>query len=124
MVLSELYHEESARMRLLQEAAKLALSGDITKNHMLAAVSKRKDGVVVASRNGKTQVPRPTAHAEARALKKSGHGCTLYVAKVQKTTGEWGMAKPCNNCMTLIRNMKVKRVYYTIGPNEYGVIDL
>jgi len=111
-------------MKLLKEAAKLAMSGDKTKNHLLAAVAKRKDGAVVASRNGKTQVPRPTAHAEVRTLKKAGHGCTLYVAKVHKRTGEWGMAKPCNNCMTRIKNMKVRRVYYTIGPDEYGVIDV
>ena len=111
-------------MKLLDEAAKLAFSGDKRKHHLLAAVAKRKDGAIVSSRNGMTQVPRPSAHAEARVLKKAGHGATLYVAKVQKKSGEWGLAKPCKNCMTLIRNMKVKRVFYTIAPQEYGVIDL
>lgn len=108
-------------MRLLKQAAKLAESGDKRKNHLLAAIAVRQDGAQVSSRNGMTQVPRPSAHAEARVLKKAGHGSVLYVAKVKKT-GEWGMAKPCVNCMKLIRNKKVKKVYYTIGPDEYGVL--
>jgi tRNA(Arg) A34 adenosine deaminase TadA len=111
-------------VKLLDKAAKLAFSGDKTKNHLLAAIAKRKDGAIVASKNGKTKTPRPTAHAEVRALKKAGHGSTLYVAKVHKITGEWRLSKPCNSCMTRIRNMKVSRVYYTVGPGEYGVIKL
>lgn len=110
-------------MKLLHEAARLAFSGDKRKHHLLACIARRKDGATVSSRNGMTQVPRPSVHAEARALKKAGHGAILYVAKVQKRTGEWGLAKPCDNCMKLIRNKKVKKVYYTIAPNEYGVIE-
>lgn len=110
-------------MKMLHEAAKLAFSGSRKKHHLLACVAKRKDGATVSSRNGMTRTPCPSVHAEARVLKKAGHGAIIYVAKVQKSTGEWGLAKPCDDCMKLIRNKNVKRVYYTIGPNEYGVID-
>lgn len=110
-------------MKLLHEALKLAATGNRKKNHLLAAIAIRQDGTIVSSRNGMTQVPRPSAHAEARVLKKAGHGSVLYVAKISKK-GEPGLAKPCANCMSLIKNKKVKRVYYTIGPDEFGVIDL
>ncbi len=107
-------------MRLLDVAAALALSDKNRKNFRLGCVVKRSDGAIVTATNHHTQIPNPTAHAEARALRKSDWGCILYVARVIKN-GEWALAKPCKRCQAIIRNRGVKTVYYTIGPGEYGI---
>ena len=110
-------------MRLLDLAAALAFGGDRKRNCLLGAVIKRTDGAVVVATNQHTKLPEPSAHAEARVLKKSDWGCTLYVARVLKD-GTWAMAKPCKRCQAIIRNRGVRRVYYTIGPNEFGIWDI
>jgi tRNA(Arg) A34 adenosine deaminase TadA len=107
-------------MELLNIAARLALGGDEKRNYLLSAVVKRSDGALVVSTNALTKEPEPAAHAEARALRKADWGATLYVARVLRQGG-WALAKPCGRCQALIRSRGVKKVYYTIGPNEYGV---
>ena len=107
-------------MKLLNLAAAVALGNKSKKNFLLAAVVQRKDGVVVISVNSMTEIPAPSGHAEARAIRKADTGSTLYVARVTRD-GKWAMSKPCKTCQTLIRNKGIKKVYYTIGQNEYGV---
>ena len=110
-------------MDLLKVAAKIARGqGDIKRNYLLAAVVKRNDGALVVSPNALTKEPEPNAHAEARALRKADSGSTLYVARVLRDGG-WALARPCKRCQALIRSMRVRKVYYTIGPGEYGVWD-
>jgi tRNA(Arg) A34 adenosine deaminase TadA len=114
-------------MKLLQLAAQIALSGNrgkLGKNYLLAAVAKRKDGALVFSQNAMTRQPHPTSHAEARAIRKSDAGCTMYVARVYRDGGKWALAKPCPKCQSLIRNHHVLRVYYTIEEGRYGVWDV
>lgn len=115
-------------MRLLELAAAIAKGGKSSvankkKNYLIAAIAQRTDGAIVISQNSQTKEPEPNAHAEVRVLKKADIGCTLYVARVLRD-GTWAMAKPCNKCQTRIRNRGVKRVYYTIGPDEWGVWDV
>jgi tRNA(Arg) A34 adenosine deaminase TadA len=106
---------------MLQQAADLAYEvADGRKNFLLGCIAKRKDGAFVRSRNSTMRDPTPEGHAEARVLKKAGHGAILWVARVTRD-GAWKMAKPCEKCQALIRNHGVKKVYYTIAPNEWGV---
>lgn len=92
------------------------------KNFLLGCVALRKDGAYVYSVNETVvQEKTPSAHAEARALRKAGNGAILWVARVLKDGKTWALAKPCKTCSSLIENKKVQKVYYTIGPNEYGV---
>lgn len=107
-------------MKMLDKAAEIALEGNPEKNYLFGIVALRKDNVYVYSKNSLVQTPSPDGHAEARVLKKAGHGATLWVARVLRD-GAWAMAKPCQICETLIKNRKVVKVYYTIGPGEYGV---
>ena len=46
--------------------------------------------------------------------------CHIVGARVLRD-GFWALAWPCGGCRLLIRNRGVKKVYYIIGPNEYGV---
>ena len=108
-----------SKARLI-EAAKIAEGGDLKRKFRLGCVAKRRDGAIVSSTNSALQVPHHEFHAEARVLKKAGHGATLWVARIRRSNGEWTMAKPCSSCQNLIRSMKVKKVYYTISSNEFG----
>ena len=97
------------------------IANDKTENP-LASIALRNDGVFVSSTNSTvTEGKMPSAHAEARVLRKAGFGSTLWVARIRKKDGVWAIARPCKTCQTLIENKGVTRVYYTIGPSEYGI---
>jgi deoxycytidylate deaminase len=107
----------------LKSAAKLAGQCVEDKSFYVACIAKRADGATVNSINHCVHgQPIPEHHAEARVLRKCDYGATLYVARVLRRDKEtWANAKPCGRCQALIRNYGVKKVYYTIGPNEWGV---
>jgi len=109
-------------MRELQEAINLAIKHRNKKNFLFGCIAKRSDGVYVRSVNHDISgEPLPSGHAEARVLRKAGTGSILWVARIAKDNKTWAMAKPCRHCRALIKNRGVKRVYYTIGPNEWGI---
>lgn len=107
-------------MKYLREAIKIAIRGRDDKHFHLGAVCKRADGSFVSACNLKTKIPTPSAHAESRTLRKAGMGATLFVARVM-ANGDWGLAKPCKECQKLIRQYRVKKVYYTVGKGRYEV---
>jgi len=107
-------------MKLLQVAARVAEESLDGRSFLLGCVAKRKDGTLVYSYNSHSNFPLYAGHAEARVLRKAGKGATLWVARILRLNGEWAMARPCSRCQALLKNKKVKKVYYTIGPNEYG----
>ncbi len=63
----------------------------------------------------------PESHAEGRVLRKLGKRGTLYVARVTKVTREFAMSRPCPMCQNRIKAFDVKKVYYTINKDQYGV---
>lgn len=93
-----------------------------TKSFHLAAVATRDDGAFVFAYNGSTDTRIDKAHAENRLTRKLDQGATVYVARTL-ADGSWGCSKPCPNCRRVLRRAKVKRVFYTIGPNEWGCLD-
>jgi len=106
----------------IQLASEVAdLSTDRHRKAFVGAVAIRSDGVIVSSRNGYIINPSdtyPSAHAEARVLRKAGYGCTLYVARV-KRDGSLAMAKPCSTCHSMIKSRGVKSVYYSVSNTEW-----
>ncbi len=87
----------------------------------LGAVAIRRDGTLVYSRNGITIRPdqrQPSAHAEARVLRKAGYGSVVYVCRVNRK-GEYLLAKPCVSCMNALRSRGVEMVYWSISNNEW-----
>jgi len=113
---------------ILHLAARFAEAGDEERSFKLAAIAQRSDGALVVSPNGAVRISQtpviklrePSAHAEARVLRKAGYGAILFVARIHKD-GRWALARPCATCQARIKNQKVSKVYYTIGPGEYGV---
>lgn len=119
-------------LNFLKLAGDVALPNDDNdkRNFWLGAVAVRRDGVVVRSRNGAViansmqegHCSFPPAHAEARVLKKAGYGSILYVARVSRKDRRLAMARPCDDCMRLLKSYGVSKCYYTISPYEYGII--
>jgi tRNA(Arg) A34 adenosine deaminase TadA len=117
---------------LFQVAAQVALPvGDKVdqRGYWLGAVGVRRDGVIVSARNGSaigemgaTQYnPSPTSHAERRCLRKLGWGGVMYVARVRRD-GSVALAKPCARCQGSLKSQGVKKVFYTIDNENYGVM--
>lgn len=92
-------------------------------------VGIRNDGTIVRGKNGAASIQDgyyhmiPGAHAEGRVLRKLGKNGTLYVARVSRRTGEYVMSRPCDMCRVRIKSFGVKKVYYSINQNQYGVWD-
>jgi len=65
---------------------------------------------------------RATHHAETACVlgldKSITRGSTLYVARINKQ-GDWKMSKPCSMCHEVMKFVGVKRVVYTVGPNQW-----
>ena len=67
-----------------------------------------------------------STHAEMDAVLKIRNktdlkGTKIYVARI-KASGGVGMARPCEICERILVNYGIKRAYYTISNNEYGVM--
>lgn len=117
-------------LKLAAEKAKPTSDLDYLKNFWLGCVGVRSDGVIVTSKNMGISSPDlhnfkpdPRTHAEGkvcRKMDKYGDG-VLYVARIAKVGEGLAMARPCNYCQPLIKAYNIKRVYYTINNNQYGV---
>jgi tRNA(Arg) A34 adenosine deaminase TadA len=58
-------------------------------------------------------------HAEVAALLAAGKNASrsiIFVSRITKD-GQLAMAKPCSFCMKFMKELNVKRVVYSAGPN-------
>lgn len=94
---------------------------DDNRNWSLGSVAVRGDGVIVCAPNGPTPMPDRRVHSEYRVCKKIDAGATLYVARVLRADQGFATARPCIDCRKVIISRRVKRVYYTINNNSYGI---
>jgi len=108
--------------RMLMLAAGVGARRADARAFRLGAVGLRADGVLVVAANGPATEPAPTAHAEARLSRKLGRGGEAWVARI-KRDGSLAMARPCRSCSSRLRASGARRVCYSIGPGEYGVIE-
>ena len=97
------------------------------RGYALGAVGLRTDGAIVTARNGAV---RPLAvghvkpgHAESRLTRKLDVGAVVYVSR-RLRNGAWAMARPCLSCQGLLTAKGIVKVYYTIAPGEFGVLNL
>ena len=96
---------------------------EVNRKFRVGAVGIRNDGVMVACSNICTRTPNKHAHAEARLVRKLTPKSIVYVVRID-SNGEFRNARPCENCSRLLSQKKVKKVYYSINEQEYGVIDI
>jgi cytidine deaminase len=93
------------------------------RQHRLAAIGLRNDGVIVGASNLCCRHKCPEAHAEYRVTKMLTANSTVFVVRVNRN-GQLAMAKPCHGCQSYMKNNGVRRCYYSINDTEYGVIIL
>jgi tRNA(Arg) A34 adenosine deaminase TadA len=103
-------------------AGKIAISKNDNRGFLLGGIAIRNDGAMVSAVNSISQEPDRRAHAEYRLAQKIDTGSTIYVARVRLLNGEFAMAKPCHACEKILRSKRVRKIYYTISNNEYGVL--
>jgi hypothetical protein len=109
--------------RYLLQAAEVASRGSKLRQYRVGAVGVRSDGAVVRSYNGTSTHVCGAMHAEARLSRKLDWGATVYVARVSRETGEFAMARPCAGCERCLRLKGVRKIIYSIGPDEYGIME-
>ncbi len=108
--------------KFLNVAAKMARIKEDNRHFFIGAVAVRGDDVTVYSYNGNPKFPTPEHHCEARLCRKLDKGAIVYVARTT-ADGSWAMSKPCCNCERTLKRSMVKKVFYTIAPNQYGCIE-
>jgi tRNA(Arg) A34 adenosine deaminase TadA len=108
---------------MFQIAAERAAKNRDRRTFFVGAIGIRRDGTMVMAWNGSSKEPNRVAHAEFRLASKLDQGAVVYVARIK--VGDWslGLAKPCQACQKILKSKKVKRVFYSIGPDEYGIIE-
>jgi len=104
-------------------AKEVAIKGSNVHRHRIGALGVRSDGAIVKSPNLPNRLPEPQAHAESRVCKKMDWGGVIYVVRVLRN-GKTAIAKPCASCMAAMRNSGVRRCFYSINDNSYGIIEL
>lgn len=119
---------------MLRKAAEAALPShdNDQRNFWLGCIGIRDDGAIVSAKNGAVESSVtvehyqliPSAHAEGRLLRKLGHNGIIYVARVSRQDRSYKMSAPCPMCATRIKSFGVRKVYYTINNNQYGVWDV
>ncbi len=107
-----------------QIAAQTANSKDDRRCFLLGAIGIRSDQVMVKALNSPSDQPMAVAHAEAKLARKLTPNSIVYIARVRLIDGQFGLAKPCANCLKVLSSRGVSKIYYTIGPAEYGTIDM
>jgi deoxycytidylate deaminase len=73
-----------------------------------------------------------TTHAEQDAIlkvrsKTDLRGSKIFVVRLRSSNsplGELGLARPCPICEEVLKSYGIKRAYYSISDNEFGVLSL
>ena len=72
--------------------------------------------------------PFKKLHAEIKCLRNAPQekieGSTLYVWRLRNDNGQWGMAKPCPICQEEIRQVGIKKVYYSTNEGNFEFMRL
>lgn len=85
----------------------------------MVAILTRGGKIISVGYNRQRPVPARNVHAERDAICKGSEGAVLYVCRVKGYRNQTlAMARPCENCIKLIRKSKISKVCYT---NEFGV---
>lgn len=107
-------------------ATLIAQQGDsknAKRRYLLGAVGIRQDGVIVGASNLCCTAKCPEAHAEYRTARMLTPDSVMFVIRLNRK-GHRMLAKPCDSCQSYMRNRGVRKVYYSINEDAYGVLRL
>ena len=119
-------------LRGLRMAAKAAENSEhdtfrhgavLVKGGSIINIAANNDNHTPFGERFRTSPGRATHHAELGCImgidRSTTTGGVVYAARVNKA-GEWKMSKPCSMCHEAMKFVGIKKVVYTIGPNEWG----
>lgn len=118
--LNSLSRRHQRNIRLAQ-----LLSYKSTCQHRLGCIIVRGTKVLGVGFNSlrthtKSRTMGQTIHAELSAILNTGErildNCVVYLFR-QKKNGTTGIAKPCKICEAYLKELRVRKVYYTIDNN-------
>lgn len=109
--------------RMLKLAARVSRLKRDERRYYLGAVAERSDGIIVCAQNGSPPEPCAEHHCEFRLTRKLNKWSTVYLARTI-ANGVWANSRPCRTCQIAMKSIKVKEVYYTVGPDQYGCLKL
>jgi len=95
-----------------------------TMSPKVGAVVSRKKPISVGFNKLKPTFKRFSTHAEVDAILSAGgrfynlNNCEIYVYRETKD-GKPALARPCENCLELIKEKGIKKMYYTIDSFPY-----
>lgn len=109
------------KSRYFNLAKKLSYKSDYQSHRLGAVVIKGNEIIGVGFNKKKTHPLSETRfnniHAELSAVLSAGlddlQGCSVYVYRETKQ-GRLALARPCEPCMKLLKQLSVSKVYYTI----------
>lgn len=95
----------------------------LIKGGSVMNVSPNRENHTAFGQRFRTQEGIATQHAETSCVlglnRSVTSGGTMYVARVNRK-GQWRMSKPCSMCHEVMKFVGIKKVVYTIAPNEWG----
>lgn len=107
---------------ICREVAKKGDCKEAQKHYKIGALGIRGDNCVVVSFNVTTKQRAPQAHAEFRLCKKLNQNSIVYVVRIG-ASGNFLCAHPCKSCRLIMKFCGVRRCYYSILDDEYGIIE-
>lgn len=102
----------------------VALRGDAKdaqRQYRIGAVGIRNDGVIVGASNVPSRKQIVNAHAEYRTAKMLTIDSIMFVVRISRS-GNLRLAKPCEKCQKYLKFRKVRKCYYSIDNENYGVM--
>ena len=119
--------------RFFKIAEQVAQLRDDERTFLVGVCSVRDDGVIVSSSNSPVMIGAtpdnirksfPAAHAEIKCARKIDKYSTVFVVRIMKGNKQWALARPCHNCMGVLLAKSVVKIYYSIDPITYGIINV
>ena len=63
-------------------------------------------------------------HAIFRAQREALKDATIFVATIRNKSGNIGLARPCDGCLSYLYEVGIKRAYFTVEGEEYDYLDI
>ena len=121
--------KETRALRMAAKAAeqsghdKFRHGAVLVKGGSILNIAANSDNHTSFGQRFRSSPGRATHHAETACVlgieRGTTQGATIYTARVNKS-GEWKMSKPCSMCHEVMKFVGIRKVVYTIGPNEWG----
>jgi len=107
--------ELATRTAHLSDHPRFRLGAVIAKGSRVLSLGTNKEKKSPRSTNPHTNQHGWTIHAELAAIlplsEDNLYGSIIYIARILKS-GQWGCSRPCQDCMRIIQECKIKKIVF------------